>query len=110
MCEAARIELQAKFFLPCLERREHFAGIGGRGWRSRALAEALDAVGIQRYLAAQLEQHRGGRGGGALLVARRQCTGVDVEGITAKLENGILIVDVPKLNGEFVEVKKVDIE
>jgi HSP20 family protein len=35
---------------------------------------------------------------------------VDVEGITAKLENGILIVDVPKLNGEFVEVKKVDIE
>jgi len=35
---------------------------------------------------------------------------VDVEGITAKLDNGILIVDVPKLNGEFVEVKKVDIE
>lgn len=35
---------------------------------------------------------------------------VDVEGITAKLENGILLVDVPKLNGEFVEVKKVDIE
>jgi len=35
---------------------------------------------------------------------------VDVEGITAKLENGILVIEVPKLNGEFVEIKKVDIE
>lgn len=35
---------------------------------------------------------------------------VDVDGITAKLENGILVVEVPKLNGEFVEIKKVDIE
>lgn len=35
---------------------------------------------------------------------------VDVDGISAKLENGILIVEVPKMLGEFVEVKKVDIE
>lgn len=35
---------------------------------------------------------------------------VDVEGITAKLENGILVIEVPKLNGEYVEIKKVDIE
>ena len=35
---------------------------------------------------------------------------VDVEGITAKLENGILVIEVPKLNGEFVEIKKVDID
>jgi len=35
---------------------------------------------------------------------------VDVEGITAKLENGILYIEVPKLNSDFVEIKKVDIE
>jgi HSP20 family protein len=35
---------------------------------------------------------------------------IDVEGITAKLENGILLVEVPKLNADFVEIKKVDIE
>jgi HSP20 family protein len=35
---------------------------------------------------------------------------IDVDGITAKLDNGILLVEVPKLNGEFVEIKKVDIE
>ncbi|KAM0713444.1 hypothetical protein Q7P37_010406 [Cladosporium fusiforme] len=35
---------------------------------------------------------------------------VDVEGITAKLEDGVLRIVVPKLNGEFVEIKKVDIE
>lgn len=36
---------------------------------------------------------------------------VDPEGITAKLEEGILRIEVPKLNEEeFVEVKKVDIE
>lgn len=35
---------------------------------------------------------------------------VDVEGITAKLEDGVLRVTVPKMNGEFVEVKKVDVE
>jgi len=35
---------------------------------------------------------------------------VDVEGISAKLEDGVLRVTVPKMNGEFVEVKKVDIE
>jgi len=35
---------------------------------------------------------------------------VDVDGISAKLENGILVVEVPKMLEEFVEVKKVDIE
>jgi len=35
---------------------------------------------------------------------------IDVDGITAKLENGILLVEVPKLNADFVEIKKVDIE
>lgn len=35
---------------------------------------------------------------------------IDAEGITAKLEDGVLRVEVPKLEGEFVEVKKVDIE
>jgi len=35
---------------------------------------------------------------------------VDVDGIAARFENGILIVEVPKMIGEFVEVKKVDIE
>lgn len=35
---------------------------------------------------------------------------VDVEGITAKLEDGVLRVTVPKMNGEFVEVTKVDVE
>jgi HSP20 family protein len=35
---------------------------------------------------------------------------VDVEGITARLENGILHIEVPKLHSDFVEIKKVDIE
>jgi HSP20 family protein len=35
---------------------------------------------------------------------------VDVEGITAKLEDGILRVTVPKMNGEFVDVKRIDVE
>jgi HSP20 family protein len=35
---------------------------------------------------------------------------VDVDGIVAKFENGILIIEVPKMMGEFVEIKKVDIE
>ena len=35
---------------------------------------------------------------------------VDVEAITARMEDGILAIDVPKLDGEYVEVKKVDIE
>jgi len=35
---------------------------------------------------------------------------VDIDGITAKLEDGILTVEVPKLDKDYVEVKKVDIE
>lgn len=35
---------------------------------------------------------------------------VDVDGITARLEDGVLRVDVPKLDAGYVEIKKVDIE
>lgn len=35
---------------------------------------------------------------------------VDVEGISAKLEDGVLRVEVPKMDAGFVEIKKVDIE
>lgn len=35
---------------------------------------------------------------------------VDVEGISAKLEDGILRVEVPKIQDEWTEVKRVDIE
>ncbi|TKA24472.1 hypothetical protein B0A50_06629 [Salinomyces thailandicus] len=35
---------------------------------------------------------------------------VDVDAITAKLEDGVLRVDVPKMDSGYVEVKKVDIE
>ncbi|EME47111.1 hypothetical protein DOTSEDRAFT_69170 [Dothistroma septosporum NZE10] len=35
---------------------------------------------------------------------------VDVDGIVAKLEDGILRVEVPKLDSGYVEIKKVDVE
>lgn len=35
---------------------------------------------------------------------------VDVDGITARLEDGVLRVEVPKLVAGYVEIKKVDIE
>ena len=35
---------------------------------------------------------------------------VDVDGITAKLEEGILKVEIPKEDRDYVEIKKVDIE
>ncbi|KAF4610350.1 hypothetical protein G7Y89_g15769 [Cudoniella acicularis] len=35
---------------------------------------------------------------------------VDGDNITAKLENGVLIVSVPKVEKEWTEVKKVDVE
>lgn len=35
---------------------------------------------------------------------------VDVEGITARMEDGVLRVEVPKLDGGYVEIRKVDIE
>ena len=34
---------------------------------------------------------------------------VDADAITAKLEDGILVVEVPKLDKDYVEIKKVDI-
>jgi len=44
------------------------------------------------------------------LGTRAQPAQIDIDSISAKFENGILVVDVPKMIGEFVEVKKVDIE
>ena len=35
---------------------------------------------------------------------------VDSDGISAKMEDGVLIVNIPKLEQDFVEVKKVEIE
>lgn len=35
---------------------------------------------------------------------------VDGEAITAKLEDGVLVVTVPKMEREWTEVKRVDIE
>lgn len=35
---------------------------------------------------------------------------VDADGITAKLEDGVLRVEVPKVEREYVDIKKVDIE
>jgi len=35
---------------------------------------------------------------------------VDVDGISARMEDGVLRIDVPKLDAGYVEVKKVDIE
>ena len=35
---------------------------------------------------------------------------VDTDGISAKMEDGVLIVNIPKLEQDFVEVKKVEIE
>ncbi len=35
---------------------------------------------------------------------------IDAEGISAKMEDGVLIVNIPKLEQDFVEVKKVEVE
>lgn len=35
---------------------------------------------------------------------------VDVDGIAARMEDGVLTVEVPKLDSGYVEIKKVDIE
>lgn len=35
---------------------------------------------------------------------------IDVDGITAKLIDGVLVVEVPKLDKDYVEIRKVDIE
>ena len=35
---------------------------------------------------------------------------VDADGINAKMQDGVLIINIPKLEQDFVEVKKVDIE
>ncbi|KAF2874145.1 HSP20-like chaperone [Massariosphaeria phaeospora] len=44
------------------------------------------------------------------LGTRANPTQVDADMITAKLEDGVLRVDVPKMDAGFVEVRKVDIE
>ena len=35
---------------------------------------------------------------------------VEVDGIAAKMEDGVLIVRVPKVDAEYVDVRKVEIE
>jgi len=35
---------------------------------------------------------------------------VDVDGISAKMEDGVLRIEVPKLDSGYVDIKKVDIE
>lgn len=35
---------------------------------------------------------------------------VDADGITAKLTDGVLVVEIPKLDKDYVEIRKVDIE
>jgi len=35
---------------------------------------------------------------------------VDVDGISARMEDGVLRIEVPKLDSGYVEIKKVDIE
>ena len=44
------------------------------------------------------------------LGSRASPANVEVDTITAKMEDGILIVTVPKVDREYVEIKKVDIE
>lgn len=44
------------------------------------------------------------------LGSRAQPAQIDVDGLTAKLEDGILFITVPKQDKDFVEVMKVDIE
>jgi HSP20 family protein len=35
---------------------------------------------------------------------------IDADGITAKMEDGVLVVTVPKVEKEWTEIRKVDIE
>lgn len=44
------------------------------------------------------------------LGSRQAPAQVESEGIAAKMEDGILVVTIPKVDKDFVEVKKVDIE
>lgn len=44
------------------------------------------------------------------LGSRANPAAVDVDGISAKLEEGILVITVPKEDKDFVEVKKIDID
>ena len=44
------------------------------------------------------------------LGTRNEPAAVDADGVTAKMEDGVLVVRVPKLDRDFVEVRKVDVE
>lgn len=44
------------------------------------------------------------------LGSRANPASIDIEGITARMEDGVLTVEVPKLDAGYVEIKKVDIE
>lgn len=44
------------------------------------------------------------------LGSRANPASIDIEGITARMEDGVLRVEVPKLDAGYVEIRKVDIE
>ncbi|CZT20071.1 uncharacterized protein RCC_05928 [Ramularia collo-cygni] len=44
------------------------------------------------------------------LGSRANPASIDIDGITARMEDGVLTVEVPKLDAGYVEIKKVDIE
>jgi HSP20 family protein len=44
------------------------------------------------------------------LGTRANPASIDADGITAKLEDGVLRVEVPKLDSGYVEIRKVDIQ
>lgn len=44
------------------------------------------------------------------LGSRANPASIDVDGITARMEDGVLTIEVPKLDAGYVEIKKVDIE
>lgn len=56
------------------------------------------------------ERHVGAFERKVRLGSRANPAQIDAEAITAKLEDGILRVDVPKQDRDYVEIKKVDIE
>jgi HSP20 family protein len=43
------------------------------------------------------------------LGSRANPASVDSDAITAKMEDGVLRIDVPKLDAGYVEIKKVDV-
>ncbi|CAK9134769.1 unnamed protein product, partial [Ilex paraguariensis] len=83
--EVAQVQLQAQLLLPGLVGREHFARVGRRHGCGGALAQAFDVVGVDRDTLAGLHQQRGGRRGGAFVIARGARARGHVEGVAEHL-------------------------